>query len=566
MDLADLWELCALNNANMYNHFRLDMKTRMRKITGQLIKAFFLLWLLPALACNYPQVGVETTLSQEQARETLIAQLVATAWEANQPGQAGPGLVSPQLTETAQAIFQPGDPQVTSTPYSDPIPTPSPDTSFPPSDLYYFYYKVQPGDTLNALAGRFEVDVAQITSETPIRAEGLLPAGQLLVIPNLVEMIFELPALFPDSEIIFSPSSMDFPIEDYIYDSEGYLGTYLEQIDDEVLSGAGIVRRVAYNTSINPRLLLAVLEYRSGWVLGQPRTVEAETHPLGFYVPGYSGLYKELSLAAKQVNIAYYAWRIGGLTQLRFPNGARQRIDPQANAGTVAVQDLFARFYSLANWEDALYGQNRFNLLYAQMFGDPWTRAAQVGALFPAELVQPPLELPFQPGERWSLTGGPHVSWNTGTPRGAVDFAPVTGEPACAVSSAWATASASGLVTRSERGVVVIDLDGDGFEQTGWALVYLHIAERERVQVGTRLNVDERIGHPSCEGGTSTGTHVHLARKFNGEWLPASGVVPFILSGWEVKAGERAYEGLLVKGDRIVTARPEGSSSSSIVR
>jgi LasA protease len=97
-------------------------------------------------------------------------------------------------------------------------------------------------------------------------------------------------------------------------------------------------------------------------------------------------------------------------------------------------------------------------------------------------------------------------------------------------------------------------------------LVYLHVAERERVPVGTWVNVDDPIGHPSCEGGTSTGTHVHLARKYNGEWLPANGMVPFLLSGWEVQTGERAYEGFLVKGDQVVSARPDGSRSSSIFR
>ena len=82
-------------------------------------------------------------------------------------------------------------------------------------------------------------------------------------------------------------------------------------------------------------------------------------------------------------------------------------------------------------------------LLYAEMFGDPW-QGRQRRAAFPAGLAQPALELPFQPGEYWSLTSGPHIAWTTGTPRGALDFAPITGEPACAVSVAWVTASASG--------------------------------------------------------------------------------------------------------------------------
>jgi LasA protease len=50
----------------------------------------------------------------------------------------------------------------------------------------------------------------------------------------------------------------------------GYLSAYSEMVDEEVLSGAEIVRRVAYDTSVNPRLLLALLEYRAGWVRGCP--------------------------------------------------------------------------------------------------------------------------------------------------------------------------------------------------------------------------------------------------------------------------------------------------------
>jgi hypothetical protein len=200
------------------------------------------------------------------------------------------------------------------------------------------------------------------------------------------------------------------------------------------------------------------------------------------------------------------------------------------------------------------------------MFGDPWGRAAAVGPFFPAELAQPALELPFAPGERWSYTGGPHASWNAGTPLGAIDFSPVTGEPACSVSSAWVTASAAGVITRSEGNVVSLDLDGDGSEGTGWVLVYLHVADRDRIAPGAMVQVNDLLGHPSCERGKSTGTHVHLARKYNGEWLPADGPLPFILSGWEVEMGSRIYEGYLHKDGQTVSANPGGSHSSIIVR
>jgi len=128
---------------------------------------------------------------------------------------------------------------------------------------------------------------------------------------------------------------------------------------------------------------------------------------------------------------------------------------------------------------------------------------------------------------------------------------------------AWVTAVAEGVMVRSERGVVVLDLDGDGHEQTGWAVLYLHIAARERVPVGQHLYPGERIGHPSCEGGIATGTHVHLARKFNGQWIAADGALPFVLDGWISHGSGAAYEGWLEKERRRVEAcacrRPENT-------
>jgi hypothetical protein len=121
-------------------------------------------------------------------------------------------------------------------------------------------------------------------------------------------------------------------------------------------------------------------------------------------------------------------------------------------------------------------------------------------------------------------------------------------------------------VTRSADNVVAIDLDGDGYEQTGWVLVYLHISERDSIAAGEQVDVDQRIGHPSCERGNSTGTNVHIARKYNGEWIGIEGSPPFTLSGWRVEAGSRSYQGRLVKDNQTVSANPGGPSSSVIVR
>ena len=57
------------------------------------------------------------------------------------------------------------------------------------------------------------------------------------------------------------------------------------------------------------------------------------------------------------------------------------------------------------------------------------------------------------------------------------------------------------------------------------------------LQVLDRLvETDDRIGHASCEGGVSTGTHLHFARKYNGEWVLADGPLPFVLSSRRLRS------------------------------
>jgi hypothetical protein len=92
-----------------------------------------------------------------------------------------------------------------------------------------------------------------------------------------------------------------------------------------------------------------------------------------------------------------------------------------------------------------------------------------------------------------------------------------------------------------------LDLDGDGFEQTGWVLLYMHVETRDREDVGTVVAAGDRLGHPSCEGGVTTGTHLHIARKYNGEWISADGSIPFMLDAWIASSATYPYDGYLTK-------------------
>jgi hypothetical protein len=331
-------------------------------------------------------------------------------------------------------------------------------------------------------------------------------------------------------------------------------------------SGVDGVKRIAIENSINPRLLLALLEYESGWVTGQPKNLAGNDYPLGYLDLYYIGLFRQFMLASEDISLGYYGWRSGHLTELTFIDDHKVRISPELNAGTVAILYYFSKHNSYAEWQAIVDPNAGFLKLYENMFGDPWVRAQKVEPLFPSGLTQPPLYLPFSPGETWSLTGGPHSAWEKKGALAALDFAPGADQKGCYQSESWVLAASSGQVVRSGIGIVVLDLDNDGYEQTGWDLLYLHIAEADRVSAGTMLNLDDRIGHPSCEGGPSTGTHFHFARKFNGEWVLADGPLPFNLSGWIAHAGDLPYEGTLDKDGAIVVALPNGSALTKIVR
>jgi murein DD-endopeptidase MepM/ murein hydrolase activator NlpD len=428
-------------------------------------------------------------------------------------------------------------------------------------------YYSQAGDTLPSLAVRFGVESKEITSQEPIPESAFINPGQLLIIPRVLGETTSSEKLLADSEVVNSPSSIGFDIDAFTEEAGGYLNTYQEWHQSTgILSGSQTVFRAATENSINPRLLLALLEYQTNWVYGQDVSEQEKAYPLNDEILLEKGLYNQLVWAVNQLSIGYYAYREGRFTEITFPNGSTARLAPDLNAGTAALHYYFAQFYDRDVWLQALDTETGFVALYERMFGDPWKRAEKIEPLFPLGTIQPALILPFERNWTWSLTGGPHGAWERDGAFAGLDFGPGIHTSGCVDSQAWVLASASGKVVRTGPGLVVIDLDGDGYEQTGWVLVYLHIAEKGRITNGSWVVAGEKLGHPSCEGGVSTGTHLHFARKYNGEWVPADGPLPFNLGGWVARAGEEPYLGTLTRNDEVITACTCSNAASFITR
>lgn len=472
-------------------------------------------------------------------------------------GAGQSGLTPPASQDTPQPFGAPGiDPALVPTPSFVPTPEATRSGVASPSDEQV--HVVQPGDTLAVIGARYGVSVEQIVARNNLPSADLISVGQSLVIPLSIQYQGLNFKVIPDSELIYGPGVRGFRVADAMRIlPDSYLANYTEEIDGRTWTGAEIVERVAIEQSLNPRLLLALLEYESQWLSRSELSDQAALYPLGYLdEPDWVvGLYRQLDWAGKMLQTGYYGWRLRGLNAALLADGGRVALDPSLNAGTAAVQVILARTriydeYVIASGHTGLFAT------YVSMFGDPFLYAVE--PIIPPNLTQPEISFPWLSSETWYYTGGPHGGWGAQSPWAALDFVSRQEIRGCTIDTAWARAVADGVIAVSAYGLVILDLDGDGNPGTGWTIFYLHLSSQDRqVTAGDWVQQGDPIGHPSCEGGFSTATHLHIARRYNGEWISADctncigGVYhpPLVFSGWTAYSFGSEYDGSLVRGD-----------------
>lgn len=441
------------------------------------------------------------------------------------------------------------------------LPPPRPAPSYPERPRYQpgelVDYTAQTGDTLPGLAKRFNTTVEQI-----LQANSFIPASATTMPPGMPMKIpiYYLPLwgspyqILPDSLFINGPAQVDFDTQAFVAAHPGWLKSYESYVADANRSGANIVEYIAHYYSLSPRLLLALLEYQSGALSQAQPPPGAEDFMLGHEGWNRKGLFLQLGWTANQLNDAYYRYREMKLDTLEHKDGRIERIDPWQNAASAALMRFFNLVKDDFGYQHAISPEG-FARTYRDLFGDPWQN---LQPHLPGSLEQPFFYLPFEPGDAWAMTGGPHTAWGTGEPLAALDFAPPSKAAGCVSSDRWVTAVSDGVIVRSTVGEVMLDLDGDGDERTGWNVFYMHLGTKDRIPLGAAVKQGQRIGHPSCEGGSSTGTHTHVARKYNGEWIPADGlggsILAFNFEGWIAHAGSLPYLGTLQRFSQVVVA------------
>ncbi|MBI3537440.1 MAG: LysM peptidoglycan-binding domain-containing protein [Chloroflexi bacterium] len=423
-------------------------------------------------------------------------------------------------------------------------PTRAPATPIPLPQTLIERYDVRAGDTLGNIAARYNIALEELMELNGIVDANTLKIGQQLKVPIQVTRAAPSEAFIPDSEIVYGPAYENFDIAAFANSFNGYLAAYRQNVEGETMSGAQILQLVAERYSVGPRVLLALVEMQSGWVTNS--IVTNIQYPLGLADSTRQGLFFQASWAANHLNEGYYGKLAGRLSNLRLKDRTRVFIPTSLNAGTVAVMNVLAQINAFDQWQNQI-GADGFRATYRKLFGE--LNPAALETIPARDLKQPALRLPWSDGEMWYFSGGPHTAWGDNGAWAAIDISPndIAGSGSCAISRRYALAAASGKIARSERGRVVIALNGNNFQGKGWALLYLHIARDGRIGEGVQVQVGEKIGHPSCEGGSADASHLHFARLYNGQWIEPTSA-PFILSGWSVQLGDQEYAGTIARG------------------
>ena len=129
----------------------------------------------------------------------------------------------PFTTQTPVPTIEPEATTIAEAPTAMPLPTQG--RIVPPSEDSYLLYYTIAGDSLPVVSLHFGVDIKDISSPQVVDPQGLIPPNQLLIIPNNLSETSAKTKLLPDSEITYSPSTIEFDINAFVDEAKVADGT-----------------------------------------------------------------------------------------------------------------------------------------------------------------------------------------------------------------------------------------------------------------------------------------------------------------------------------------------------
>ncbi|CAM4086984.1 M23 family metallopeptidase [Pseudoalteromonas byunsanensis] len=355
---------------------------------------------------------------------------------------------------------------------------------------------------------------------TTISASGMVAAqGQDSHVNDFKFSELELATLPAYSVQLIDEQSFLFnnTLQDYDWDS--FFQSYAPHLSDK----KEVILHWAGYSSINPKLLIALMEQQS-LVISNP-TKQSLTAPFAT-LSSRSGFNNQVEDIALSLSKRYYSY-------LELSEKLDARNTPSTNAATVALVSLLQK---------QPLGLTKVIAQYEQLFdydslllsSDSQANTAMASD-FKAQAAFG-MQLPWPSGYAW-YSGGAHSNTGSGYPYSSLDFN--NGSGGWGSNTPWVQASHGGTVTRYSSCNIRVT------HSSGYATQYYHM-DSLQYQSGDVISAGAWLGRYAnsrnqalCQGGSSTGPHVHFSLLSNGRFISLHN---WYISGYRIDVGNSNYD------------------------
>ncbi|WP_196140798.1 pre-peptidase C-terminal domain-containing protein [Aliikangiella sp. G2MR2-5] len=343
--------------------------------------------------------------------------------------------------------------------------------------------------------------------------------------------------------------SKDIHIPSLIYSHEEMINFdlqfYLETKAPHLLPYKEMISHYAGYSSISPKVLLTLMEQQTGIVLASSISKEMLLTPFG-KLSSEHGFQAQLADISGRLASFYYQSDELGRASLNESATSRRK-----------MLNILSRIYNIDTSQsegDILQERSlptvklkKFSQLYQSLFTTEVNETSKTSKSTSSSLTESSIasidinnyfQMPFPVGESWTF-GGAHTNTGSGSyPLSSLDLNN-GGYWGADLSHIFIAAAAPGRVIIHSSCFMEVIHD-DGWSTTYYHLSRIRVAHNSNVTRGTKLaNYASTRRQALCNGGQSSGPHVHFSLKKNGQFYHLNGIK---FSEYQVHTGRNSYD------------------------